>query len=45
MDLDRVSSEVAELLGTLIRNACVSGFSEEGPQGSESLNAAVLRDV
>lgn len=45
MDLDRVSSEVAELLGTLIRNACVSGFTDEGPQGSESLNAAVLRDV
>ena len=37
--------EVAELLGTLIRNRCVSWFDGASSQGTESVNAAALRAV
>ena len=37
--------EVAELLGTLIRNRCVSTFDGVLSQGNESVNAATLRAV
>ena len=38
-------SEVAELLGALIRNRCVSSFDAGVSNGTESVNAATLRAV
>ncbi|MEZ5348548.1 MAG: hypothetical protein R2714_05060 [Microthrixaceae bacterium] len=37
--------EVADLLGGLIRNRCVSRPDGMLPSGNESVNAAMLRDV
>ena len=37
--------EVAELLGALIRNRCVSTFDGISSHGNESVNAATLRAV